>query len=425
MSKPKASKRSAHLSAVETPSTVQPDSNDSAAARRFDRYAVRSKLSAPAPERFGGWVSSLDRVRRCGRFPVGNLVAVRVTDHGDNGGKVAGLAGLEMCGSQACPVCVAKVGAKRCDELTRALTHHTTTGGGSAVFVTLTMRHNRHQALAANWNRLSEAWKAATNGAGWRLDREQFGVLGYQRTTEITHGANGWHIHIHAVLFLSETNPDPALVSALGHRMFGRWRKKLRQLGMNAPIADRGGLDIRLVTNTEDLGGYLAKFGTEVEAAFPATSEARKVALEATRSDMKKGKAKTSRTVWQILGDFFATGDLSDLRLWQEFEQAQVGRRRTSWTRVPKENGDAWAAVLAARGEVLEDEEAANEDHGGEDIAFIDAEEWKLLVMCDGEAVPRLLRAAEVAGYRGIRDVLSEFGLSCWRFRPVEQENSA
>ena len=203
------------------------------------------------------------------------------------------------------------------------------------------------------------------------------------------------------------------MLGALGSRMFGRWRKKLRALGMNAPVAASGGLDVRPVYRATDLGAYLTKFGSETDAA----AASRSVALEATRGDLKEAK-NGNRTPWQILGDFLETGDCADLGLWQEYEQASKGRRRITWTRAPKDNGEVWAAVLAARGEELTDEEIAAQDHGGETIGYIDADDWRAVIRKHPQIPARVLSAAETSGFPGIAAVLSAVGVGCWAQRP-------
>ena len=125
------------------------------------RYSARSVLAD---------LTSLGRVKTCGTA-CGTAVAVR------HSGGSAGFAGLETCGSVwACPVCSAKVRAHRSAELERALTAHLSRGG-SAHFLTLTMRHRRDPRtnatlpLADLWDDLASAWDAAKSGRVFREGR--------------------------------------------------------------------------------------------------------------------------------------------------------------------------------------------------------------------------------------------------------------
>lgn len=385
------------------------------------RFAARSVL----------WdLSKIKRIRACGNLPVANAgqsatcVAVR---HRDGG---AGFAGLETCGSVwACPVCSAKVRSQRAAELERALAAHLATGG-SAYFLTLTMRHKKADALADLWGHLAAAWNSAKSGRTYREGKdltnlnprhaERFqwlrsqgvsrlpgadalGVLGIARFVEATHGAHGWHLHAHAVVFVAG-KPDEGEVREWSLGVFDRWRHTLAKRGLRAPIASRGGLDIRPVYGPEGLGIYAAKAGADADAIAAIASRASR---EATRADVKKGR-KANRTPWQVLADFATYGDAVDIAIWHEWEKASRGKRFAVWSRNADER---WQALLAARGEVKTDEEVAAEDQGGETLGYIARRDW-LGIHRNGALLDRVLTAAATGSAAAVAAVLEPHGVA-------------
>jgi hypothetical protein len=225
-----------------------------------------------------------------------------------------------MCGSVwSCPVCCSKVLAGRVDEIADALRRWDALGGEVAM-VTLTMRHDRGQSLADLWDALSQAWRAATTGNRSIRDRWS-AVPGWTRRVEVTHGENGWHVHVHALLYIREGFADSQLVG-LAESMFGAWSARLQRAGLAVPDSRLGGLDVRrldLADALESVAGYHAK----------GTYEA--IALEVAGPG-KSGRRR-SRTPMQILRDLLDNGLRRDWALWHEWEAGSKGRRAITWKR--------------------------------------------------------------------------------------------
>jgi hypothetical protein len=308
---------------------------------RAGRYAARSVL----------WdESSLRRVRACGLRAQGTqhdaalgrqvnrdpMVAIRVTETPD--GKRAGFSGVQSCGSTwACPVCSEKIQAARNDEVARAL-EVAHARGWVAAFVTLTVRHSRRHSLAGVWSAVSAGWRSATSGSRseWEADRAAYGVKGYIRLTEVTHGRNGWHVHIHALVLLdpaasrvADLNDDGRLhlrdVQALGDSMFRRWSRGVKSVGKGYAPAKRHGVDVRLVTDDgHDLAAYFAKNVYAVKSSASAAA------------DVTSSHTKTARqgnvTPFGILARLVANGEARDLALWHEWEAASKGKRQLLWS---------------------------------------------------------------------------------------------
>lgn len=366
----------------------------SSVARRSERFAARQFL----------WKhSKIERRRRCGRVPTVKNQGAALMLSGE--GRASYL-GLETCSSVwSCPVCSAQIHASYAGQIANALTHHLGNGGGAAM-VTLTMRHKKGDPLSDLWAGLGEAWRAATRGKEWDKERAEYGVLGTTRIVETTFGENGWHLHVHALIFFSG-KPTVAELELLGKQMFQRWRTRLTTLGLRAPLANSGGLDIRPVYSSDELGAYLNKLSSVDEIAISA-------AQELSHSDTKTGRSG-GRTPWQILGDGMqekrAAPDMpsASLGIWHEWEDASRGKRFMVWSR---NTSPEWLAILDARGEV-QTEEQATVDPGPEAqlVGFIPREAWLGLIRHHRPAIALILNAVEAEGLAGAARCLAHLGL--------------
>jgi hypothetical protein len=320
--------------------------------------------------------STLPRVRKCRRVTQTGVVSI------ERRGDRASYSGLQTCGSvHACPACSERILAERAEELIAAVQAHHAAGGRVAM-VTLTMRHDRGQALEPLWEALSLAWRAARGGnRSARRAMERAGLQHWVRRVECTLGENGWHLHLHALLFLGG-DVDQAEVDALGISMFNAWASALVRDGMEAPIRDSGGLDARLLDLSAaraEVGGYLAK-GTYGESV-------RTAALELASSGAKRAR-RGNRTTMQLLSDVVRFGLVGDHAAWAEWEQASQGRRAMTWS------VGARAALLAGAEERTDEEIAADTDREGVPVASFDADTWRQITTRPGLPA-RLLDLAE------------------------------
>ena len=262
--------------------------------------------------------------------------------------------------------------------------------GGSASLVTMTMRHRAGMPLKACWDALSAAWAAATSGAQWGRDKATFGVLGWVRTVEATHGEHGWHLHIHA-LVVFDTATSPELMTEVGYGMFARWQRALERRGLSA-VAERGGLDVRPVRMTADsldrVSDYVAKIAAEITS--PSTKDGR----------------YGNRAPFAVLRDALATGLYADCQLWLEWEQGSHGRRQLTWSQGLRE----WARL----GREQTDQEIVEQDMHGEDVLAIAPEAWPQV----REQVAELLDVAELGGVTAAINWLNSRGLE-WIIPPT------
>lgn len=347
---------------------------------RKRRYLARSYL----------WhETSLPRLRNCGRAETSTANGVTVRERAG----VAGFAGLQTCGSVwADPVCSSKVMARRRVEIGAAV-EIWQARGGRVGFVTLTMRHRKGQRLSTLWDGLSKAWGRVTSGVRWTKDRQVFGVAGWLRVVEVTYGRNGWHVHVHSLIFFQPSTVEPD-AAALHASMFGRWAAGLRSAGLSQPLMV--GQDSRLIEGAADVG--LAQYFTK------AVHGGDRIAYEFTGSQTKAVRgALGTRPVWSLLDEVIDSGDADSLDLWHEYEKGSKGRRQMTWAQgLRRELG----MLVEQTDEEIADEELGSDD---DDLVTITSSGWKrvveLLLM-----VP-ILEAAETNGLRGVRELLDREGV--------------
>jgi hypothetical protein len=353
---------------------------------RRERYGARSIL----------WrESSLRRVKNCGKAATGDTVTIKATT--TDQGTRAGFGGVQSCGSVwACPVCSEKINAERQGELSRGIASWMS-DGHAVVFGTLTLRHNKGHRLAQLLDAISPAWNRTTSGAGvaWNGgkreigDKARFGIHGYVRVLEVKCGCNGWHPHVHFLLFLERELTTGQMLD-LEARMFGRWETALAKRGFST--IREVGIDLRPVREGDGLGDYFTK------ATYATTPSG--AAYEVTGSHSKR-EGKGGRTPFDLLRSVVETGDADDLDRWQEYEQATHNRRQLTWSR-------GLRALLALGAERTE-EEIVEDDQGGEIVAVIDKGDYRRLAVA-GLLVDVLEMAEADTTGRRLRAFLERFG---------------
>jgi hypothetical protein len=253
---------------------------------------------------------SQSRTATCGLKALGSTVTV-TRNMTPKGYTTAGVIGVETCSSMwSCPVCAAKIGIGRRDEVVAGLQkwrsispHH------QVAFMTLTFRHNSTQSLEFLWDSLSIVWRRLQQGRPWQRIRQHYGIRSTIRAVEITHGANGWHVHLHvALLLVDHTN-----LENLESEIYGRWSYLLSDLGLSALPGI--GVDVRRSYDESGLGQYMTK-----------------VAQELTGGALKTGK--TSRTPFAILAalaERTSEDPHRDRALWTEYMTVSKGRHGVVW----------------------------------------------------------------------------------------------
>lgn len=251
-----------------------------------------------------------DRLTLCGK-PRGQKVTLNRTD--DNRTHYSG---LYYCASVwACPVCSWLVRRVRSEEIQQAATQHLSQGAG-LLFATFTIRHDRTMSLKDSLSTLKEAYRYVTSTRAFKDWKQEAGLIGDITATEITIGQNGWHPHMHRLLFLDKPASSQDL-NRLKKDLYFMWARAVEKVG-GQPVSWEA-FDIQLIsTGQENLASYIAK-----------VHEPDRIGLELSLSDIKTGRATGSLTPFQLLD--LDTPEAA--RLWHEYVAATKGRAAIRWSR--------------------------------------------------------------------------------------------
>jgi hypothetical protein len=325
-------------------------------------------------------VTRLDRVAGCALAAVEDYVPVYMRDG------QAGFGGIITCGSiWACAVCSAMIRQRRAEVVEDRAKRWLEDGHG-LLFVTLTRSHSMADELDELLSSELDAWKAIQQHRAWRTVAADVGYVGPLRATEITHGYNGWHPHLHLLLWFERPLDDEQLCR-VDEVITALW------CGRVPASAERGVVSVRVGRRQRDaaaLSAYLVKMQDGYESTRPASRWS--AAQEMTRGDLKRGRSK-HLTPFQI-AEKAAGGDKSAAALWRRYEAVTKGRRCIQW-----------GAKLAAR---LEVEQASDQEVvdqvGGVVVVELSRHEWNLVRGYHSEA--RLLDAVERHGPTGASELL-------------------
>lgn len=329
---------------------------------------------------------------------------------GPDSSGTAGFSGLFTCGNVwLCSECSIRIAVKRAQELEMVLSHFVQRGGW-AVLVTLTMRHRQGHTLAQCLKALGKGWSAVTTGRAWQAEKDASGYAGYARALEITHGDNGWHAHVHAVLVF-DRQPSDDMVDAMAGAMFGRWSAAVQRAGMPAPTLEHG-LDVQKLDPAKGQGlqeqsaawsRYVTK-GLAAESLLGGVKDAK----GANRSIRQLMTDATVPQVWEAPGngDMVSSLDLTARALLREYEVATKGRRQLTWS-----NGRHDLRAAAQLEPEQTDEEIAAEQLDGEDVAVIPRESWRAVEHRAAELIGVTERGGPDAG----RSWLTSVGVEWWR----------
>lgn len=352
-------------------------------SRRHVRYAQREVL----------WgVSRLDRIRACGRVPVAPKgeqaegVRVRVNDG------IAHYAGLASCGSTwGCTVCEPNIANERAGEISQAAAAWDR-AGNSVFMVTLTVSHHFGLLLAVLMAGISAAFRFLIGGRPWRALKAELDVAGTIRSMEVTWGRNGWHPHLHVLVFL-RGDPGADGLWKLTDHFQRRWKFAAVKHELGEPD-DEHGVKVERCYSAAEAGAYIAK-----------TAEGKAAGNEIARGDLKTGR-KDNLTPFQVLERFRQLGDLADLKVWHEYEKATKGHQKITWSKGLR----AEIGELADLGEERSDEEIAAQEVGGEDVVVIPVGAWRRVVAVPG-LCGYLLSQAEQGGAVAVVVALRRYGI--------------
>jgi hypothetical protein len=251
-------------------------------------------------------ISHLDRVRKCGRTPIGSVVIGRKGEH-------AAQRGLFTCGSiWACPVCSAKILTYRFHEISKALKTWESKGG-SFIFQTLTLSHQLGDSVAKQRSLLTIGWNAITKGSFSKANSEN-GQIGYFKVLEPSFGENGPHLHLHIVRFLEREMPAPD-AKAWMERVANRWIEAIAKSGGRK--ASMVAQHYKQMSSASQLVGYFTK--NFDNAAYGL--------------DWARTNTSSSFPAWGLLSKALAHPNTSFRRAWNAFERESKNMRQITWSR--------------------------------------------------------------------------------------------
>jgi hypothetical protein len=317
--------------------------------------------------------AGIDRQRTCRHHAHGELVELRRRTIAN--GERANFSQLITCGlAWTCPMCGPKIAAERATDIALAISEHHARGGQIGFF-TMTVRHSRAQSLVELLNGLTGAWTTVRQS---KVPRRLWRALssGWIKRLEVTLGENGWHPHLHLLVFLNPGTTQ-AQLDELAAAVTAAWGNSLERQGLGR-IHSEHGVTAKLLDLSaahEKVAEYVAK-SAALELASPGTKTARK---------------SSSRTPLQLLADLARDGLADDQARWREFERSMKGKSQIRWSQ-------GLRADLLPDVDELTDQEAADSSDGlGRLLGALDRPTWKKLRSW-GPGPAKVIELAEAPG---------------------------
>lgn len=344
------------------PETGEISSGFNPAQCRVERFALQAAVRQLLPN---------SRTAKCLRFVQKQRTSVDVFKSIQY--KRAHYGGLQTCASVwACPVCSAKISERRRVDLLALITAHQAKGG-QVLLVTRTVPHSRADSLPDLLRGIQSAEASYKAHRDYKDVTKAFGLVGTVRAVEVTYGnSNGWHPHVHELLFLD----FPAVLADLEEELSRIWTAAAVRAGFLPPSRAHG----LTVQDGSQAAKYASKWGLESEL---------------TQWHRKKGKIQ-SRTPFDLLRDVLETGDTHAGNLFRHYAEAFQGRHQLQFSRGLKQ--------LYAIAELSDDELVAAQDEDAILLGSLDLEQWR--VVCQNEARGLLLEVAANGGWSAVLELL-------------------
>lgn len=334
---------------------------------RAERWALKSVVNRLLPS---------SRTAKCMRWRAPNQ-DVAVHKSRTNGRAFYG--GLQVCASVwACPVCASKISERRRVELVGAI-EAAKRLGLQVYLLTLTVPHGLGDDVREVLDGVLLAWRKTTTSRAGQALRKACGIRGTIRALEVTHGANGFHPHLHVLLFL-DAPVSPADVQA---RFTPLWQTACVKAGLPMPSSRHG----CVVHDGANAAAYATKWGLESEMV---------------KGHIKSGKAG-GLTPFDFLREVLgrAPGAKRSAALFRVYAEAFKGRRQLYWS-----NG--LRKLLELGKEASDEEVAASQEDSADVLAEVTEDQWRGIMAAKAEAdvltfaeqhpesLPRLLESLAV-----------------------------
>jgi hypothetical protein len=214
-----------------------------------------------------------------------------------------------------CPYCASRTSNHRRMEIAYAVGKWLKSDAINKVaLLTYTIQHDASMSLPDCLNVLSNAYRSLHSGSFWQKQKKEHGLIGSIRTLEITWGINGFHTHIHELLFHT-SDQEPTLSEAVG----SQWTYLTHKVGN---MTNEHGFDLEVAN--EKVYQYVAKHGHLPLAEWS-------LAHEVTNPHKRAGKE--NRTYMQVLFDMaHGKGRPLDKRFIVGYCNALHGRKQLVWS---------------------------------------------------------------------------------------------
>lgn len=309
------------------------------------------------------------------------------------------LTGLQSCRNLwLCACCAAQISEFRRRELTEAV-QRWTGQGGAVVMLTLTAPHYVGDELRDNLDGILGAYRWMMMQRRWRDWMRSQGAAGSVRALEVTHGRNGWHPHLHVLLFLGdlglpvkrdadwqETKPlrDAAFTAWASVQLDGLWElwaDACTRKGLRSPSREHG---VNL-SDSDTTAEYVSKWGLEAEL---------------TKAQSKQGKEK-GRTPWDLLRAYKG-GDQEAGGLFRVYADAFRRRKQLTWSRGLRD--------LLGLGAVVEDQDVPEQlDQEDAFLGAYSSDQWAVIEK-DPAHIMRLLELGDEGDWGRIQAYLGSIG---------------
>lgn len=289
-----------------------------------------------------------------------------------------------------CPICAISISETRRKELSHAITSHEN-NGNTIMMATYTLSHFRSDKLINTLTDLKKARRVFKSGRKWSTIKSTYGIIGSIAASEVTWGKNGWHPHIHEILFLTG-HFDEKLAHSLERDLQERWIEAIGDFGR---IGVKG-VAFKLTASSRYTSEYVAKFGHE-----PAMGYDWDFSHEATKQVSKRAKNKDHASPIELLT---AWGNGSKIAgdLWLEYTSAFYRKQQLVWSKGLKD--------LFGIADISDEQASEDGNVGYYVLAEINADIWAQLMARDrfGMVRAKMLQIGQKEGGRGIENYIEE-----------------
>ncbi len=332
--------------------TTPPPTDKTAIHRRLERFAllaiVRKILSGLSSKSRKG-THQARIVTKCLR--VRRKKFVEVWKSTKNGLHYYG--GLVICADVwSCPCCAAKVSEHRAEEIRQAV-ESWEAQGGTVAMQTLTFPHYENQRCAPLLDKFGKARILMKKRPSYKTLMNQIGLAGDINRTEVTHGANGWHIHCHTLLFIKGN------IRLTAGALLPLWASACESVGLPSPSRAHG---VKISTPKE-VAEYIAKQGKETSNWT--------IEKEMTKGHIKRGGME-GMTPFDLLRVYRDKKEERFADLFREYSQAFRGKRQLVWSRGLRD-------LLDLAPELTDEEAATSTDELDELLQMIPAKLWEYI----------------------------------------------